>query len=117
MSSSTYIPCNFIRYPASFSCSIFAARIHPPALSLPPHPINLPSLHPLTHPPFKTTNHTVGGTGGGQKRRRQERRWAKDALRDNEYIEELESQALKKRKKQLPEATIQPKQPNEVSYS
>jgi len=57
---------------------------------------------------------SIANLGGGRKRRRRERRWAQDALRDDEYIEMLENEATRKRKKQLPEISIQPRQPNEV---
>lgn len=111
----------FLRHIVQRACHITAIRcLSRHYLILPIIRINLctPQIpfhhtHPPSPPQYK---YTVGGTGGGQKRRRQERRWAKDALRDNEYIEELESQALKKRKKQLPQASIQPKQPNEVCW-
>ena len=42
--------------------------------------------------------------GPGRKRRRQEKKWERDALRDDEYVEQLEEKA--KRRKKLPEVRI-----------
>lgn len=39
--------------------------------------------------------------GPGRKRRRQEKKWERDALRDDEYVEQLEEKA--KRRRKLPE--------------
>lgn len=48
---------------------------------------------------------TINPSGTSRKRRRQEKRWARDALRDDEYVELLEEKASKRRKKQLPEVS------------